>query len=351
MVIQPTHPTPSSLAQLLKATQQRASQQSLSADDQRQIVQVLSAILEGAAKEIARPLPGLDMQEIRGQEHVKRALEVASAGGHNLLLVGPLGAGKRLLARTLLSVLPEKTDLIPFRTPQTSIDLAAFVGRFDPLSLGELTLAHEGLLFLEHLSAFAPAHLEALQQAVERQVVTPQGAKHAFFPARFLLVATIQPCPCGFYGDPIRECSCLAEDIIQYQQRVKEVTASCFDLHVEVPYVKPNALLDKRPGENSLSIRRRVEAARERQHCRFAGTHLSVNSDLGSIDEVQRYCQLGDSSAEKLLNAAVQQMHLSAQQLLRIQKVSRSIADLAQCDSIAAFHLAEAIQYRGRFGR
>jgi magnesium chelatase family protein len=344
-----THPTPSSLTQLLQIIQEQALQPSLSADEQRQVIEVLLTLLAESASTIERPRSLPDMQDVRGQESVKRAIEVAAAGGHNILLVGPPGAGKRVLAQTLLSVLPETADPRPFRFPQTSIELGAFVGRSDPLALGELTLAHGGVLLIENLSAFALPHLQALQRAVEQRVAIPQGANHAFFPARFILAATMQPCPCGFFDDPVRECRCTADDITQYQGRVSEMITSCFDLQFEVPFLRPEAVLDTRPGERSLYVRQRVEAARTLQQQRFAGTNFAVNSDLGPIDEVQQYCHLSDAAAEKLLKAAIQQLHLSVQRVLRLQRVSRSIADLAHSDAISASHIAEAIQYRGRF--
>ena len=320
--------------------------------DQRTLIRLLSQLLTLSAQQQESPAP--DLKEVRGHEQVRRALEVAAAGKHNLLLVGPPRTGKSFLARTLASLVlsPASAEArAPFRAPPTPLSRPALVGSVDPFTLGELTLAHGGILLLEHLSTLNLSQLGNVQQAVEQHVVFPQGANHGLLPAHFLLVATIEPCPCGFYGDPLRECQCTTQDIVTYQRQLRSVVEACFDLHVEVPFMQANELLHKRSGENSAQVRLRVEAARERQRQRFGSTHFVVNSDLRTPGEIEQYCPCENASAEKLLRAAVQQLHLSAGETLRLQRVARSIADLAQAEALSASHLAEAIQYRSRFMR
>lgn len=335
------------LSEMLQAIEQHlAPLTPLSRDEQRQLMRIMASLLEREAQIIPSRWSGSDLQAIRGQEHVKRAMEVAAAGEHAIRLVGPPGAGKRLLARTFPSILPAGPLLYPFRAPDAGIALAAFQGASGVP--GEVTLAHHGMHLLEELATFPPEHLRVVQQAIEARVVHSQDNDSLTFPTHFLLIATMQPCPCGYDGDPVRECTCNAEEIIAFQQRITEFVTSCFAIHIEVPHVDSRNLMSRRPGESSAAIRQRVEAARERQRQRYAATSFMVNDDLSSLDNVQRYC-VTDAPAEKLLHAAQQQLHLTPREVLSVLKVARTIADLAETEIIAASHLAEAIAYRPRF--
>jgi magnesium chelatase family protein len=337
------------LTSLLQALHYRATREPLTTDEQRALMQTLTDLLIACGKQGARPLPGQDMQEVRGHNHVKRVLEVAAAGGHHVLLSGPPHAGKSLLARTLPSILPEVAVPYPLRAPDATIQPAAFIG--DATTPGELTLAHGGVLLLAHLHAFDPMCLTALCRAVETRVVTiPNGEASLLFPANMLLIATMLPCPCGFYSDSVQACTCSPETILQHHQRLQEAIAGCFDLHVEVPIIREN-LMKMPPEESSATIRKRVEAAREQQQKRYVDSNtLWVNADIRSVDEVQRYCQM-DAPAERLLSAARAQLHLTPLQNIRIHRVARTIANLAGAEMIAANHLAEAISYLPHLGR
>jgi magnesium chelatase family protein len=310
-----------------------------------------------------------DFSHIKGQEHVKRALEVASAGNHNVLMSGPPGAGKTLLARSMPAILPRMTveealdvtriysiaDQLPpdvpllrqrpFRAPHHTISHAGLVGGGNWPNPGEISLAHRGVLFLDELPEFGHRVLEVMRQPMEDKVVTISRAQGSLtFPANFQLIAAMNPCPCGYYSDPVKECTCSQSVITRYQKRISGPLLDRIDIHIEVPRVEYDKLSDERLGEPSDIVQARVEAARERQRERFAGTDLACNADMGP-GEVREYCYL-DETCQGLMRSAMHQLQLSARAYHRVLKLSRSIADLAGEGVIDPTHLAEALQYR-----
>ncbi len=312
-----------------------------------------------------------DFQEIKGQEHVKRALEVAAAGNHNMLMNGPPGAGKTLLARSLPGIMPrmsidEALDVTkiysivdqlppdvpliqyrPFRAPHHTISHAGLVGGGTWPQPGEISLAHRGVLFLDEFPEFGRRVLEVLRQPLEDKMVTISRAQGSLtFPSNFMLVAAMNPCPCGYFGDPAKECSCSSSTITRYQKQISGPLLDRIDIHVEVPRVDYKKLSSDRLGEPSAQVQKRVEAARKIQRKRFEGTDLATNADMHPAS-IRAHCQL-DSTGKSLLKSAMEQLHLSARAYHRVLKLSRTIADLAGEEELAPQHLAEALQYQPR---
>ena len=314
-----------------------------------------------------RPMP--DFADVMGQENVKRGLEIAAAGGHNVLLVGSPGAGKSMLARRIPSILPDMTreealqtteiysvagmtdpahplvDVRPFRSPHHTASTVSLAGGGGVPRPGEISLAHNGVLFLDELPEFDKSTLEALRQPLEDGFVTiTRAAGTLTLPSRFMLVCATNPCRCGWYGHPSGRCTCSESQVEQYMRRISGPLLDRIDMHIEVPSVEYEAMRRREKPESSETVRQRVNAAREIQKRRFAGTEVSCNAYM-TPSMVGRYCAL-DEAGDRLMQGAFDRLGLTGRSHDRILRMARTIADLEGAEDISAAHLAEAIQFR-----
>ena len=312
----------------------------------------------------------IDFKDVKGQEHIKRAMLVAAAGGHNIMMVGSPGAGKTMISRRLVTILPDlsldealettkihsvaglldrNTPLLatrPFRAPHHTISDAGLIGGGSYPRPGEVSLSHHGVLFLDELPEFGKNVLENLRQPLEDGRVTiSRAAISLSYPARFMLAAALNPCPCGYFTDPRHQCTCRQDQIQKYMARISGPLLDRIDIHIQVPALTYDELSQKVPGEDSASMRAKVQAARKLQSVRFTGEKkIFCNAHMDSR-HLRTHCEL-DASSQLLLKTAIEKLGLSARAYDRILKVSRTIADLDNKDTIASAHIAEAIQYR-----
>jgi magnesium chelatase family protein len=311
----------------------------------------------------------IDFNEVKGQEHAKRALEIAAAGGHNVLMIGPPGSGKTMLAmrvptilphmtlkeaiettkiHSVAGILPPDTAIVtkrPFRSPHHTISDVGLVGGTQQPKPGEVSLSHNGVLFLDELPEFRRNALEALRQPMEDGYVTITRAQQTLtFPSRFMLIAAMNPCPCGYYGDPTHQCTCSISSIMKYRSRISGPLMDRFDIHIDVPAVSLTDIIRDGVQESSKDILYRVEKARLVQHARFKGLKIYANAQMSSR-HIKKFCKLDDTSIN-LLYSAIERLGLSARAYTKLIKVARTIADLDGSIEIKPAHIAEAIQYR-----